>query len=181
MITQTPLQIGSKLPEFNLPATDGKNYSPGSFNSSKVLVVMFTCNHCPYVQAYEDRLIKLQSDFKDKGISFVAINSNDENNYPQDSFENMIKRAKEKSSNFSYLRDKTQEVARRFGATRTPEVFVFDKERILRYHGEIDDNWKELDKVTKHTLREALDALLSNKPVSEPETHAIGCTVKWMS
>ena len=179
MPTQTPLKIGSKLPEFNLPAVDGKNYSPASFNSNKILVVMFTCNHCPYVQAYEDRLIKLQSDFKDKGVIFVAINSNDEKNYPEDSFENMIKRAKEKGYNFPYLRDKTQEIARNFGAIRTPEIFTFDKERTLRYHGEIDDNWKEPNKVIKHTLKEALEALLSGKPVSEPETHAIGCTVKW--
>ena len=180
MPTQAPLKIGTQLPEFNLSAVDGKNYSPNSFSSNKLLVVMFTCNHCPYLQAYEDRLIKLQSDFKDRGVAFVAINANDEKNYPEDSFENMVKRAKEKGYNFPYLRDKTQEIARNFGATHTPEIFLFDKERILRYHGGIDDNCKEPAKVTKHTLREALDALLSNKPVSESETHAIGCTVKWV-
>ena len=179
MITKTPLKIGAKLPEFTLPTVDGKNYSPNSFSSNKLLVVMFTCNHCPYVQAYEDRLIKLQSDFKDKGVAFVAINANDEKNYPEDSFENMIKRAKEKGFNFPYLRDKSQEIARKFGATYTPEVFVFDQNRILQYHGRIDDNWKEPDKVSKQDLREALNALLSNKSVSSPETQAIGCTVKW--
>ncbi len=179
MPTQTPLKIGSKLPEFNLSATDGKNYSPNSFNLNKLLVVMFTCNHCPYVQAYEDRLIKLQRDFKDKGVAFIAINANDEKNYPEDNFDNMVKRAKEKGFNFPYLRDKTQEIARTFGAVRTPEIFAFDKERILCYHGEIDDNWKEPEKVTRHTLKEAIEALLSDKSISEPETHAIGCTVKW--
>ena len=179
MITQTPLKIGSKLPEFNLPGVDEKNHSPASFSSNKLLVVMFTCNHCPYVQAYEDRLIKLQSDYKNKGVTFVAINSNDEKNYPEDSFESMVKRAKEKGFNFPYLRDKTQEIARIFGAVRTPEIFVFDKERILKYHGEIDDNWKEPAEVTKHTLREAIESLLSDKIINEPETHAIGCTVKW--
>ena len=179
MHTKTPLKIGSRLSEFSLPATDGKNYSPNSFSSNKLLVVMFTCNHCPYVQAYEDRLIKLRSDFKDKGVAFVAINSNDEKNYPEDSFENMIKRAKEKGYNFPYLRDKTQEIARTFGATYTPEVFVFDQNRILQYHGRIDDNWKEPDKVSKQDLKEALSVLLSNKAVTRPETQAIGCTVKW--
>ena len=179
MFTQTHLKIGSKLPEFNLPATDSKNYSPSSFQNSKVLVVMFTCNHCPYVQAYEERLIKLQSDFKSKGVTFVAINSNDEKNYPEDSFENMIKRAKEKGYNFPYLRDKSQEIARKFGATHTPEIFVFDEKKTLQYHGGIDDNWKEPEKVTKQSLKEAIEALLANKKIETSETHAIGCTVKW--
>lgn len=179
MITQTHLPIGSKLPEFNLPGTDSKDYSPITFKDSKVLVVMFTCNHCPYVKAYEDRLIKLQKDFKDRGVSFVAINSNDEVNYPEDSFENMIKRAKEKGYNFPYLRDKTQNIAKTFGATHTPEVFVFNEKKILQYHGGIDDNCKEPKKVTKENLREALEAILANKPIHDSETHAIGCTVKW--
>lgn len=175
------LKIGDKLPDFNLPGVDGKDYSPGSFALNQILIVMFTCNHCPYVVAYEDRLIKIQFDYKDKGVSFVAINSNDEKNYPEDSFESMVKRAKEKGFNFPYLRDKTQEVARLFGAVRTPEIFLFDKDRDLRYHGEIDDNWRESNKVTRHTLRNAIDFLLSGKELSDPETHAIGCTVKWSS
>lgn len=179
MFTDTSLKINSKLPDFNLPGTDGKNYSPGTFEKSKVFVVMFTCNHCPYVQAYENRLIKLQKDFKEKGVAFVAINANDEINYPEDSFENMKKRAKEKSYNFSYLRDKTQEVAKTFGASYTPEVYVFDQKRTLQYHGRIDDNWQEPDKVTKHNLREAIEAILVNKPVDRSNTQAIGCTVKW--
>ena len=179
MHTQTSLRIGAKLPDFDLLGTDGKNHSPASFASNKILIVMFTCNHCPYVKAYEGRLINIQSDYKDKGVSFVAINSNDENNYPEDNFESMVKRAKEKEFNFPYLRDKTQEVAKLFGAVRTPEIFLFDKDRVLRYHGEIDDNWKEPNNVTRHTLRNAIDSLLSGKEPSDPETHAIGCTVKW--
>ncbi len=179
MVTQTHLSIGSKLPDFNLQGVDKNNYSPDSFKVSKLLLVMFTCNHCPYVQAYEDRLIKLQDEYKSKGVSFIAINSNDETNYPDDNFENMVKRAKEKSLNFPYLRDKTQEVATMFGASHTPEIFLFDEKRILRYHGGIDDNWKEPNKVTKQYLKDSIETLLANKTLIDSETHAIGCTVKW--
>ena len=179
MFKQKTLEIGTLLPEFNLPGTDGKSYSPSDFKNSKVLVVMFTCNHCPYVQAYENRLINLQKDFKEKGVSFVAINANDEVNYPEDNFENMVKRAKDKGYNFPYLRDKSQKVAKEFGASYTPEVFVFDGNKTLQYHGRIDDNWQEPDKVTKHNLREALEALLANKKIERADTQAIGCTVKW--
>ena len=181
MFTQTNLKIGAKLPDFNLPGVDGKNYSPNSFKDSKILVVMFTCNHCPYVQAYEERLINLQNDFKSKGVSFVAINANDEKNYPEDSFEKMVKRAKEKSYNFPYLRDKTQEIVKTFGASYTPEVFVFDQSRILQYHGRIDDSCKEPEKVTKRDLKEAIESLLTNKKIETTETQAIGCSVKWSS
>ena len=180
MFTQTYLKTGDKLPNFNLNAVDGKTYSPSSFQSSKVLVIMFTCNHCPYVQAYEERLISLQKEFKDKGVNFIAINANDEVNYPADSFENMIKRAKEKGYTFPYLRDKTQEIAKTFGASYTPEVFVFDENKTLQYHGRIDDNWQEPDKVTKKHLKEAIEAILSNKKIERPDTQAIGCTVKWV-
>lgn len=179
MFTQTHLKIGSKLSDFNLPGVDSENYSPSSFQSAKVLVVMFTCNHCPYVRAYEDRLIKLQKDFKDKNVNFVAINANDEVNYPEDSFENMVKRAKEKKYNFPYLRDKTQKTAKVFGASYTPEVFVFDENKVLQYHGRIDDNWQEPDKVTKHHLKEAIESLLAGKQIERADTQAIGCTVKW--
>jgi peroxiredoxin len=178
MVTQTHLKTGDKLPEFNLKGVDNKMYSSSVFQS-KILVVMFTCNHCPYVQAYENRLIKLQSEFKNKDVTFVAINANDEINYPEDSFENMVKRAKEKGYNFSYLRDKTQETAKAFGASYTPEVFVFDEEKKLRYHGRIDDNWQEPDKVIKQHLKEAIESLLSGKSIDRPDTQAIGCTVKW--
>ena len=179
MFTKTTLKIEDNLPDFNLPSVDSKNYTPSSFKDSKVLVVMFTCNHCPYVRAYESRLINLQKEYKEKGVSFVAINSNDEVNYPLDDFENMIKRFKEKKYNFPYLRDKTQEIAKLFGASYTPEIFVFDQTRKLQYHGRVDDNWQEPDKVTKQNLKEAIEAILTNKPIERAETQAIGCTVKW--
>ena len=179
MFTQTHLKIGDKLPEFTLVATNGRECNPYEFEESKIIVVMFTCNHCPYVQAYEKRLIDLQKDFADKSVTFLAINSNDEVNYPEDSFENMVKRAKEKRYNFPYLRDTTQSVAKTFGATYTPEVLVFDEKKTMQYHGGIDDNWKEPDKVTKHHLKEAIKAILAGEPVNKATTQAIGCTVKW--
>ena len=179
MFTQTHLKIGDKLPEFSLVATNGRECNPYEFEESKIIVVMFTCNHCPYVQAYENRLIELQKYFADKAVSFIAINANDEINYPEDSFDNMVKRAKEKGYNFPYLRDKTQEVVKTFGASYTPEVFVFDQNKTLQYHGRVDDNWKEPDKVKKQDLKEAIESILNNKKVDMAETQAIGCTVKW--
>ena len=178
MSTDT-LSIGSKLPDFNLPAVDGNNYSPKSFKDSKALIVIFSCNHCPYVKAYQGRIKAIQNDYKSKGVSVVAINSNDEVNYPDDSFENMKIRTAEEKFNFPYLRDEDQAVAQAFDATHTPEIFVFDKDRKLIYHGKIDDNWQEPEKVVNHYLRNALDEYLEGNEISVPETFSIGCTIKW--
>ncbi|HSP86840.1 MAG TPA: thioredoxin family protein [Ignavibacteriaceae bacterium] len=180
MITSA-IKIGSPAPDFNLPATDGKNYSLNSFKESTVLIIIFSCNHCPYVQAYEDRIIKLQEEYKDKSASIVAINSNDTANYPDDSFEHMVERAKQKNFNFPYLRDEEQITASAFGATHTPEVFLFNKERRLVYTGKIDDNWKEPEKVRNQYLKNAVEELLKGKEISVPETFSIGCTIKWKS
>lgn len=177
MATET-LKIGSKAPDFNLPAVDGKTYSLASFNDKEALIVIFSCNHCPYVRAYEDRIIQIQNDFNNK-LQIVAINSNDTTDYPEDSFEEMIKRANEKKFPFPYLRDETQEVAKAYGATHTPEIFLFDKERKLVFHGKIDDNWQEPSKVKTPYLRNAIEELLSGKNISVPETFTIGCTIKW--
>lgn len=173
------LKIGSSAPDFNLPGTDGKNYSLDSFSDKQALIIIFSCNHCPYVQAYEDRIIQIQQDYKDKGVIVVAINSNEDEGYPEDSFENMKKRAAEKKFNFLYLRDEDQSVARAYDATHTPEIFLFNKERKLAFHGKIDDNWQEPGKVQNHYLRNALDELLAGKEISVPETFTIGCTIKW--
>ncbi|MCU0365317.1 MAG: thioredoxin family protein [Ignavibacteriaceae bacterium] len=158
---------------------DGKNYSLSSFNDKQALIIIFSCNHCPYVQAYEDRIKQIQSDYAGKGISVVAINSNEDTGYPEDSFENMKKRAAEQKFNFLYLRDEDQTVARAYDATHTPEIFLFDNERKLAFHGKIDDNWQELNKVQNHYLRNALDELLAEREISVPETFTIGCTIKW--
>ena len=174
------MKTGTKAPDFKaLPATDGKKYGLSDFASNKVLVVVFSCNHCPYVQAYEDRMMELQKEFKSQGVQFIAINSNDDTNYPDDSFENMVKRAKERNFNFVYLRDESQNVAKAYGATHTPHLFVFDAGRKLAYTGKIDDNWQEPGKVTRQFLRDALNALVQGKKPAEAETFAIGCTIKW--
>jgi len=173
------LKIGSTAPDFNLRGIDGKQYSLSSFNSMQALVVIFSCNHCPYVQAYENRIKQIQNDYRAKSVSVVAINSNEDVNYPDDSFENMKKRASEQNFNFSYLRDEDQSVARAFDATHTPEIFLFNKERKLVFHGKIDDNWQEPANVQNHYLKNALDELLEGKEISVPETFTIGCTIKW--
>lgn len=178
MSTKT-LKINSQIPQFNLPGIDGNNYSVDSFRNKKILVVIFSCNHCPYVQAYENRIIDIQKDYEQKGVKIVAINSNDSTKYPEDSFEEMKKRAAEKKFNFIYLRDEDQSVARSFDASHTPEVFVFDENRKLAYHGKIDDNWQNEGEVKVKYLRKALDELLEGKLVSIPETYSIGCTIKW--
>ncbi len=173
------LKLGSKIPQFNLPATDGNTYGLDSFAKAKVLIVLFSCNHCPYVQAYEDRIIAIQKDYADSGVQVVAINANDAADYPDDSFENMKVRALQRKFNFPYLRDESQDTAKAFGASHTPELFVFDSERNLAYYGKIDDNWKEEDKVKSRYLRNAIDEIIAGKQVSVPETFAIGCTIKW--
>lgn len=177
------LKIGDKIPHFNLINVDGKFISSEEYfipsQNIKALIVIFSCNHCPYVKAYEDRIISIQKDYYDKGVRIVAINSNEDKNYPEDSFEEMIKRSKEIKYNFPYLRDETQEVAKSFGATHTPEVFVFDVNQKLIYYGKIDDNWQEPDKVKNNYLRLALDEYLSGKEIQFPETYSIGCTIKW--
>ncbi len=178
-MARSRLQIGEKGPDFRLPGVNGKDVSIADFSASPVLVVMFTCNHCPYVQAYEDRLIALQAEYAAKGVSFVAINANDVSRYPEDSFKKMVERAKKKHFNFPYLRDEKQAVVSMYGAEYTPEIFVLDRERTLRYTGRIDDNWKDAGGVTRRDLKDAIDALLAGRPVPDPETHAIGCTIKW--
>ncbi|MBM4122824.1 MAG: thioredoxin family protein [Nitrospira sp.] len=173
------LQIGDPAPPFSLPAVDGKTYGLESFADKRVLVVVFSCNHCPYVQAYEDRLMAIQRDYEGRGLQLVAINSNDDVRYQEDSFEQMSARAEAKGFNFPYLRDASQRVARAYGATHTPQLFVFDRQRRLRYQGKIDDNWQQPQQVTRRYLREAVEALMQDREPEEPTTHAIGCTIKW--
>ena len=174
------LNIGSRSPEFNnLPGTDGKKYSLKSFAEHKCMVIVFSCNHCPYVQAYEARMIAFQSEYAHKGVQLVAINSNETANYPEDNFGEMVKRSQQQGFNFPYLRDDDQLVATAFGATHTPEFFFFDQQRTLRYHGKMDDNYQTPGAVKVHYLRDAVDAVLSGEEVKEKETYSIGCTIKW--
>lgn len=174
-----PLEIGAPAPDFTLPGVDGRRRGLADFADKAALLVVFSCNHCPYVQAYEDRLIAIQQDYGERGLQVVAINSNDDRNYPEDSFDSMVKRARDKSFNFPYLRDATQVVARAYGATHTPQLFLFDRDRRLRYTGKIDDNWQAPEAVTRRYLRDAVEAVLSRREPAEPITQAIGCTIKW--
>jgi peroxiredoxin len=184
------LAIGSKAPDFNLPGIDGKNYTLESFKDAKVLVIAFICNHCPTSQAYEERLIKLTSDYADKGVKVVAINPNnpvslryDELGWSDvgDSFDDMKVRAREKHFNFPYLYDgETEITSGKYGPISTPHAFIFDKDRILRYNGRIDD--MENPHKTPHSsdARNAIDALLNNKEVPVAVTKVFGCSIKWL-
>lgn len=173
------LPLGTGAFDFKLPATDGKSYSLESFAASNGLVVVFTCNHCPYARAAWPLLIKLARDYKDKGIAFVGINPNDEGQYPEDSFEVMKQKIGEWGINFPYLRDESQESARVYKAQCTPDIYVFDGDRKLFYHGRVNDNWTEPEKVTKEELKEALDDLLFGKPPPKMQSPSIGCSIKW--
>ena len=173
------LKIGDPAPSFSLPGTDGRTHALGGLSDKPVLIVVFSCNHCPYVQAYEDRLVAIQHDYAGRGVQLIAINSNDDGHYPEDSFEQMVARATARGFNFLYLRDASQDVARTYGATHTPQLFVFDRERTLRYTGKIDDNWQNPKAVMRQYLRDVLDALLSGRAPAESQTQAIGCTIKW--
>ncbi|MBS1597392.1 MAG: redoxin domain-containing protein [Bacteroidetes bacterium] len=183
------LSIGSPAPDFNLPAVDGKNYSLASFSKAKILVIIFTCNHCPTAQAYEDRIIKLTSDYTSKNIAVVVINPNDpkalrldELDFSDlgDSFEDMKTRAKDKSFNFPYLYDgETQSVSRAYGPVATPHVFIFDKERKLRYVGRFDDMESPFKTPRNNDTRDAIEALLHDQEVKVQTTKVFGCSVKW--
>ena len=173
------IELEQSAPDFSLAGIDGKYYSLSDFEANPLLLIIFSCNHCPYVQAYEERIKKLQNDYREKGLQIVAINANDADKYTEDSFEEMKKRAKEKQFNFLYLRDESQETAKLFGAAFTPELFLFNAERNLIYTGKIDDNWREPEKVQTTYLQNAIEEYLSGKEISIPETYAIGCTIKW--
>jgi peroxiredoxin len=174
------LDLGEKAPDFgDLQGADGRRYSLRSFDDKPLLVVMFTCNHCPYVVAYEDRMISIQRDYAGRGVQLVAINSNDDKAYPEDGYPEMVKRAKEKGFNFPYVRDPDQKAADAYGAVCTPHVFAFDKDRRLRYRGRIDDS-KDPSRVKSHDLRNALDDMAGGRNVREADAKPFGCSIKWM-
>ena len=170
--------LGATAPDFHLPGVDGANHSLADYADAEALVLVQSCNHCPYVQAWEDRMSAIQRDYEGRGVRLVAVSSNDAEAYPRDSFEEMRTRAARRGFAFDYLYDETQALARALGAQRTPEVFLFDRDRRLRYHGAIDDS-RDDRAVTRHYLRDALDAVLEGRDPPEAETPAVGCTVKW--
>ncbi len=182
------LPVGSPAPDFNLPGVDGRNYRLADFAGSDVLVIVFTCNHCPTAQAYEGRIKKLAEDYRGRGVAVVAISPNDplavrldELGYTDlsDSFEEMKIRARDGRFNFPYLYDgDAQQAARAYGPTATPHVFIFDKQRKLRFAGRVDDGEK-IERATAHDTRNAIEALLAKKPVPVETTKTFGCSIKW--
>lgn len=168
-----------QLPPFKLKNVDGKIYSDTDFLNKKALLIIFTCNHCPYVIAYNQRITQLYNKFASPDFSMITINSNDPVKYPQDSFENMIKFSNQMKLKFPYLFDNTQEIAQVFKAQRTPESFLYNGKKELVYHGTIDDNWKDEASVTIKYLENAVLAVLEDKQVSIKETQPVGCSIKW--
>ena len=182
-LTYTPPgKPGFPLPHFSLPAVSGSTITDGSFSDKKGLLVMFICNHCPYVKAIEQRLIDLGNHYKNSALGMIAICSNDAKDYPEDSFENIQKTWKEKSYPFEYLYDESQQVAKKFGAVCTPDIFLFKntKDQMqLYYRGRLDDSWKDESLVKQHDLKHAIDLLLSDNPAPSEQIPSMGCSIKW--
>lgn len=172
------LAIGASIPHFTLPSVDGLTIDTRMIKDP-VLVIIFTCNHCPYAQAYEDRLIALAEHFDEEGAQFILVNSNDATNYPDDSFDAMKIRYKEKGFPFPYCHDESQAVAKSFGALCTPHCFVFDQHRRLQYKGRIDDSWKNPAAVKEENLKDAIAVALKGEAPAKSEANAIGCSIKW--
>ncbi len=173
------INLGATAPEFSLPATDGNTYSLKDFQDADVLVVFFTCNHCPYVFGSDEVTRQTADKFKDRGVQFVGINANSQNTYVEDDFDHMVERMKEHRFPWVYLRDESQDVARAYGALRTPHFFVFDRDRKLVYTGRGVDQPRDTSKMTINDLERTLEELTSGNPVSVPQTNPIGCNVKW--
>ena len=173
------IALGAPCPDFRLRSVDGKIHARDDFREQPVLVVLFICNHCPYVQAVEERIIALNREYAPRGVQLVGICANDPTDYPDDRPENLLRRWREKAYGFPYLIDESQDVARAFGAVCTPDIYVFNRERKLAYHGRIDDNWQRPEKVTRRELAAALDALLAERAPQPEQHHSIGCSIKW--
>jgi peroxiredoxin len=173
------LQIGEQAPEFNLKATDGKFYRLSDFSETRILVVFFTCNHCPYVLGSDEVIRRTVNRFEADGVRFVGINSNSPNTYIEDSFENMVLRMNDNHFPWLYLHDETQEIALKYGALRTPHFFVFDENRKLVYTGRAVDQPRDASKITVNDLDRTLSELLSGRKISIPITNPIGCNIKW--
>jgi len=173
------LELGATPPDFALPATDGETYGPGDFADAEVLVIFFTCNHCPYVTGSDEVTRQSAELFADRGVRFVGINSNSVEVHAEDGFEHMVERMREHRFPWVYLRDESQDVARAYGALRTPHFYVFDRDRKLVYTGRGVDSPRDTSKMTVNDLDRALEELTSGKPISVPLTNPIGCNVKW--
>jgi peroxiredoxin len=178
----TGYEPGAKATDFKLKNIDGKMVSLSDFKKAKGFIVVFTCNHCPYAQLYESRIIALDKKYKALGYPVIAIMPNDTVNYPDDAPSEMAKRAKDKGFTFPYLMDESQDIAKTYGALKTPHIYVLQKDGkdlFVRYTGAIDDNYEDASKVTKKYLETAMDELVAGKEITLKTTKAIGCGIKW--
>jgi peroxiredoxin len=182
-LAEGPLPIGAAIPmqDVKMKGVDGKELSIADVKKPQGTLVVFTCNHCPYAKKWATRIVELGNGYSAKGLGVVAINANDPKAYEEDSLEVMQQRAKERGMQFPYVVDATSNVARAFGATRTPEAFLFDKGGKLVYHGAIDDTPDDATKVEHAYLKDAIDALLAGKDVAVKESKSIGCSIKFRS
>lgn len=177
-IVSAQYQIGDKVKDFWLKGVDGRMHSIATDKGENATVIVFTCNHCPYAVLYEDRIISLQEKYKKQGVNLIAINPNDPEVVPADSYENMIVRAKEKLFSFPYLIDEGQKIYPTYGASHTPEVYLLDNKNVLRYMGAIDDSARDEDAVETTYLANAIDHLLAGEKINPTRTKAIGCSIK---
>jgi peroxiredoxin len=173
-----PLELGQRAPDFSLPDTEGNQHAVGDADGAPATVVVFTCNHCPYALAWHDRILQAARDYGERGVRFLAVNPNDAERYPADSYEAMQQRVAAEDWPLPYLHDADQEVARAFGAQTTPDVFVLDGQGRLSYRGAPDADHRDPSQGAAW-LREALDELLAGREVSRPQTEPVGCSVKW--
>ncbi|GEN85679.1 thioredoxin family protein [Oceanobacillus sojae] len=173
------IELGTKAPGFSLLATDGRNYSLNDFKNAKILVVFFTCNHCPYVIGSDEVTRETADNFKDKGVAFVGINSNSVETKALDSYDFMVKRMEEKRFPWVYLRDENQEIAKAYGALKTPHFFIFNEDRELIYTGRGLDNPKNPEDASINDLQNALEEAVTGKQITTPVTNPLGCNIKW--
>lgn len=179
----TASTLGSKAPDFSkLPGVDGKAHSLSDYKDRKALLVVFMCNHCPYVIAVQDRLNAIARKYQPLGVGVIGINSNDPVKYPDDSFEKMKEHARANGYAFQYAQDESQAVAKAYDAVCTPDPYFYENvggEFVLRYRGRIDDNWQDASKVTRHELADAIDAVLSARAPASDQKPSMGCSIKW--
>lgn len=179
LLESLDLPMGSSAIDFQLKNVDGEIYSLANFAEAKILVIVFMCNHCPYVQAIWQRLIDFQQEFQNQGVQLVGINPNLNPNYPDETFEKIQEYYQRYQMNFPYLQDDTQEVAKAYQAQCTPDIYVYNEERELVYHGRLDDNWREQEKVQRCDLKEYVEALIAGKILQDKQYPSMGCSIKW--
>ena len=179
LLESTMPPLGTSAHDFSLEGIDSKIYSLKSYSEKEIIVIIFMCNHCPYVKAVLKRIIELQNEFIYHGVQFIGINPNDATRYPDDSLENMKIIAKENDFSFPYLIDPSQEVAKSYNAVCTPDLYVYGKNRKLVYRGRIDDNWEDSEKVTQQDLKLALENILSGETITSKQIPSMGCSIKW--